>query len=164
MLLAQPIKKNRGSVSAGYFSRIYAFGHSIGGGITALLSLYPELPLRVSASCGGIYVPQTFARWAASSDNAELVLFDPQDVNETQLRVLGPNLAWMVHRHVAYVGDGASDLEAARMAPVVFARSTLLERLTGEYRRLFPFDTFHDIVAVLEREARTWPLNAQENA
>jgi acetyl esterase/lipase len=86
--------------------RIYAFGHSIGGGIAAMLTLYPELPLRMSASCGGIYVPQTFTRWAASKTNAELVRFDPADPNETQLRVLGPNLAWMRHRHVAYVGDG----------------------------------------------------------
>lgn len=85
--------------------RIYAFGHSIGGGIAAMLTLYPELPLRASASCGGIYVPQTFARWAASDENAELVRFDPQDPSEIQLRVLGPNLAWMIHRHVAYVGD-----------------------------------------------------------
>jgi dienelactone hydrolase len=84
---------------------IYAFGHSIGGGIAAMLTLYPELPLRASGSCGGIYVPQTFARWAASGNNAELVRFDPADPNETQLRVLGPNLAWMVHRHVAYVGE-----------------------------------------------------------
>jgi dienelactone hydrolase len=86
--------------------RIYAFGHSIGGAIAAMLTLYPELPLRMSASCGGIYVPKTFARWAASEANAELVRFDPNDPNETQLRVLGPNLPWMRHRHIAYVGDG----------------------------------------------------------
>jgi hypothetical protein len=86
--------------------RIYAFGHSIGGGIAAMLTLYPELPLRMSGSCGGIYVPKTFARWAATESNAELVRFDPADPSETQLRVLGPNLPWMRHRHVAYVGDG----------------------------------------------------------
>ena len=86
-------------------SRIYAFGHSIGGGVTALLSLYPELPLRTTASCGGIYMPETFARWAESEQNRELVRFDPSDPDETELRVLGPNLAWMMHRHIAYVGD-----------------------------------------------------------
>jgi hypothetical protein len=85
--------------------RIYAFGHSIGGGVVALLSLYGDLPVRLTGSCGGIYVPETFARWANSTANAELVRFDPSDPNETQLRVLGPNLAWMVHRHVAYVGQ-----------------------------------------------------------
>ena len=85
-------------------SRIYAFGHSIGGGVAAMLSLYPELPLRATGSCGGIYVPATFGRWAASARNRELVRFDPSDPNEAELRVLGPNLAWMAHRHVAYAG------------------------------------------------------------
>jgi dienelactone hydrolase len=86
-------------------SRIYVFGHSVGGGVAALLSLYPELPLRATASCGGIYMPETFARWAASEDNRGLVRFDPEDPDETELRTLGPNLAWMMHRHIAYVGD-----------------------------------------------------------
>lgn len=85
--------------------RIYAFGHSIGGGVAAMLSLYPELPLRATGSCGGIYVPETFARWANSESNAELVRFDPTDPDEVELRVLGPNVAWMHHRHIAYVGD-----------------------------------------------------------
>ncbi|WP_052555362.1 alpha/beta hydrolase family protein [Enhygromyxa salina] len=85
--------------------RIYAFGHSIGGGVAAMLSLYPTLPLRITGSCGGIYMPETFSRWAASKQNGELVRFDANDPEETELRVLGPNLAWMVHRHVAYVGD-----------------------------------------------------------
>jgi hypothetical protein len=99
-------------------NRIYAFGHSIGGGIVAMLGLYPELPLRTTGSCGGIYVPDTFTRWANSERNRELVRFDPADPNEVELRVLGPNLEWMVHRHVAYVGEddpwfvrNASELE-----------------------------------------------------
>lgn len=85
-------------------SRIYAFGHSIGGGIAAMLTLYPELPLRRTGSCGGIYVPETFARWAESPTNTDLVRFDPSNLAEIQLRVLGPNVAWMNHPHVAYVG------------------------------------------------------------
>ncbi len=85
-------------------SRIYAFGHSIGGGIAAMLTLYPELPLRRTGSCGGIYVPETFARWNQSESNGDLVRFDPSDPDEIQLRVLGPNVAWMNHPHIAYVG------------------------------------------------------------
>jgi 2-hydroxy-3-keto-5-methylthiopentenyl-1-phosphate phosphatase len=57
---------------------------------------------------------------------------------------------------VVYVGDGASDLPAARLAPAVFARSTLRERLEGEHPRLYPFETFHDVIAVLEQEAPRW--------
>ncbi len=57
---------------------------------------------------------------------------------------------------VVYVGDGESDVEPARQAQAVFARSTLLERLEGEHPRLYPFEAFHDVVAVLEREAPKW--------
>ncbi len=57
---------------------------------------------------------------------------------------------------VAYVGDGASDVEAAKLAPAVFARDTLLARLEGNHPRLHPFDTLHDVRAVLDREAEGW--------
>lgn len=57
---------------------------------------------------------------------------------------------------VAYAGDGASDVEAASLAHAVFARSTLLERLSGSDRRPYPFETFNDVRAVLEQEAGAW--------
>lgn len=57
---------------------------------------------------------------------------------------------------VVYIGDGASDLDAARLAPVTFARSTLLERLGGGHPRTYPFESFDDVVAVLDREAESW--------
>lgn len=84
--------------------RIHAIGHSVGGGLAALLSLRPDAALATTASIGGLYVPATFARWAASSTNAKLVRFDPRDRNEVELRVLGPNLRDMVRPHHAYVG------------------------------------------------------------
>jgi 2,3-diketo-5-methylthio-1-phosphopentane phosphatase len=57
---------------------------------------------------------------------------------------------------VVYVGDGASDLEAARLAAAVFARSTLWERLKDGHPRIYAFETFYDVVAVLDREAESW--------
>jgi acetyl esterase/lipase len=105
-------------------SRIYAFGHSIGGGITAMLTLYPELPLRRTGSCGGIYVPETFGRWARRSTDADLIRFDPDDPNETHLRVLGPNVEWMVHPHVAYIG--AQDQSFMPNATAVLERAWAL--------------------------------------
>ncbi len=85
--------------------RIYAFGHSIGGGIAALLSLYPEPEIVRTGSSGGIYVPDTFLRWSQSGPNKHLIRFDPTDPLERTLRVLGPNISDMVHPHVAYVGN-----------------------------------------------------------
>jgi 2-hydroxy-3-keto-5-methylthiopentenyl-1-phosphate phosphatase len=57
---------------------------------------------------------------------------------------------------IVYVGDGTSDVEAARLAPVVFARETLWERLKDEHPHIYAFETFHDVIAVLEREADGW--------
>lgn len=61
---------------------------------------------------------------------------------------------------VAYAGDGASDVPAARMAQAVFARDTLLARLEPEHPRIRPFETFNDIVAVLEAESASWTAAA----
>lgn len=57
---------------------------------------------------------------------------------------------------VAYVGDGESDIEAAKLAPAVFARSTLLEALDGRHERLYAFETFHEVWEVLDREGAGW--------
>ena len=57
---------------------------------------------------------------------------------------------------VVYVGDGQSDVEPARLAAAVFARDTLWERLKDEHPRIYPFETFHDVIAVLDREADSW--------
>lgn len=57
---------------------------------------------------------------------------------------------------VVYVGDGASDVEAARMAAAVFARDTLWERLKDDHARIYAFETFHDVIAVLNTEAESW--------
>jgi 2-hydroxy-3-keto-5-methylthiopentenyl-1-phosphate phosphatase len=57
---------------------------------------------------------------------------------------------------VVYVGDGGSDVEAGRLAQVVFARSTLWERLKDEHPRIYPFETFNDVTAVLDRGAEAW--------
>ena len=57
---------------------------------------------------------------------------------------------------VVYAGDGASDVDAARVAPVVFARDTLLDRLKDEHPRNYAFETFDDVLEVLDREAAGW--------
>ncbi|HPL28274.1 MAG TPA: CocE/NonD family hydrolase [Anaerolineae bacterium] len=79
--------------------RIYAFGHSVGGGVAALLSLYDDVPLRLSGSCGGLYPPDILAVWSA------LLPFDLNDEQEVQLRLLRGNMASMQRRHIAYLGE-----------------------------------------------------------
>lgn len=57
---------------------------------------------------------------------------------------------------VVYVGDGTSDVDPARLAAVVFGRDALWERLKDEHPAIYPFGTFHDVIAVLDREADGW--------
>jgi 2-hydroxy-3-keto-5-methylthiopentenyl-1-phosphate phosphatase len=69
-------------------------------------------------------------------------------------REAGDTLVW--------VGDGRSDVTSAALSDSVFARSVLLEELATARDRVFPFETFHDVVAVLEREAAGWSSEAEE--
>jgi acetyl esterase/lipase len=81
-------------------SRIYAFGHSSGGVISALLSLH-DAGIRHSGSAGGLYGPKLFD-WMKSD-----LPFPLDDPNERTFRVLVGNISAMRHRHYAFVG--ASD-------------------------------------------------------
>ena len=87
---------------------IYVLGHSIGGGISALLSLYPDLPVRMSADVGGIYRARTFTWWSRSSSLRHLIQFQPTSKAEVTLRLLGPNIREMARRHISYVGNNAA--------------------------------------------------------
>lgn len=79
--------------------RIYTFGHSAGGVISALLSLHEGLPVRLGGSSGGLYDVELFDAIRSR------VPFDLGNPVERQLRVLPGNTQWMKRRHVAYVGQ-----------------------------------------------------------
>lgn len=57
---------------------------------------------------------------------------------------------------VAYAGAHRSGLEAARLADAVFARGELLRLLGDQHERLTPFETFFDVVSVLDSKASGW--------
>ncbi len=84
--------------------RVYGLGHSVGGALAALLALMPDVPMRETASVGGIYVPETFVRWSKTKHNGPLIRFDPHDPNEGRLRTLAGNVGDLLRPHVAYVG------------------------------------------------------------
>ncbi len=91
--------------------RIYTFGHSVGGGISALLSLMDGAPIRHGGSSGGLYDAATFDQWS------DIVPFDRSNPQEIELRTLVGNVRWMRRRHYAYLGQ--SDIafhEAAQAA------------------------------------------------
>lgn len=81
---------------------IYMFGHSIGGGISAVVSLMDDIPLRHSGSSGGLYDVQTFREW--KKDMPKEFPFDPKDKTECNMRLLEGNLGSMQREHYAYIG------------------------------------------------------------
>ena len=89
--------------------RIYTFGHSAGGAISALLSLRDDVACRHGGSSGGLYDERIFS-------SLEMTPFDPQDSAECRMRVLVGNVRWMRRRHFAYCGkdDRGQAVAAAR--------------------------------------------------
>lgn len=57
---------------------------------------------------------------------------------------------------VVYAGDGASDVPPADLARAVFARGRLWTGLKDVHPRIYPFETFHDVITVLDRDASDW--------
>ena len=78
--------------------RIYTFGHSAGGAISALLSLRPEIPVRKGGSSGGLYSKDVFSDWK------KFVPFDLSVEKEKSLRLLVGNIGFMQREHIAYIG------------------------------------------------------------
>jgi acetyl esterase/lipase len=78
-------------------SRIFTFGHSAGGAISALLSLH-DVPIRHGGSSGGLYGESFFHR-------VPYMPFDANDWVEIQMRILVGNTKWMRNTHYAFVGE-----------------------------------------------------------
>ncbi|MFX4300998.1 MtnX-like HAD-IB family phosphatase [Alicyclobacillus tolerans] len=56
-------------------------------------------------------------------------------------------------RKILLIGDGVTDVKAARLADYVFARSVLAEILREEGVPFTPYETFHDIIRALSDNA-----------
>jgi dienelactone hydrolase len=79
--------------------RIHTFGHSIGGGVSALLSLWDDIPVLTTGSAGGLYPYTVFA------ELSDILPFDRRNPLERQLRLLLGNTADMQRPHIAFLGD-----------------------------------------------------------
>ena len=76
-------------------TRITTFGHSVGGNISALLSLVPGLPVEETASISGLYSPDVFDVWARpfrdTRTERRLRRFEPWAATSMQR----PHHAWL---------------------------------------------------------------------
>lgn len=78
-------------------NQIYVFGHSIGGGISSMLSLEKDVPIAKSGSSGGLY-SQDFYGWE------EIIPYDRDNLLEGKMRVLIENVGSMQINHYAFIG------------------------------------------------------------
>jgi acetyl esterase/lipase len=97
--------------------RIYTFGHSIGGGVSALISLWDDVPVVATGSSGGLYPYTIFSAWS------DIIPFDRRNPLERQLRLLLGNTADMKHSHYAYLGEDDALKEVAGPAAEEVERS-----------------------------------------
>lgn len=82
--------------------QICTFGYSMGGEISALLSLYDDLPPGFSGSCGAFFGRANMFG-AVSMFNCP-VPFDINDKEEKKLRTLAGNINNMNYKHYAFIG------------------------------------------------------------
>ncbi|MEM7475809.1 MAG: prolyl oligopeptidase family serine peptidase [Planctomycetota bacterium] len=96
-------------------NRIFAFGHSVGGGVSAMLSLLDDVPIIHCGSSGGLYPPSVFLGWA------DIVPFESTPEARSS-RLLVSNIRLMQRQHFAYLGLGDSLQDAANSAKAEMAR------------------------------------------
>jgi 2-hydroxy-3-keto-5-methylthiopentenyl-1-phosphate phosphatase len=70
------------------------------------------------------------------------------------------HLAPYRERRIIFAGDGHTDLDAALVADVVFAKSTLAKELDARGIAFYPFDTLEPLLAYLETVAALVPMRA----
>jgi acetyl esterase/lipase len=80
-------------------AKLAFFGHSVGGALAELTSLWNATPVVLSGSVGSLYPPTVFQSWR------DFAPFDVADQQEVALRTFILNLPSMRRRHFAYLGN-----------------------------------------------------------
>lgn len=127
-------------------TRIYVIGHSMGGGVAAMLSLEPEVPIALTASSGGLYPEQVSIGWGFTPFN----VFSRES---RRLRVLHPHIMEMQREHIAYVGTDLVDF-GREVAAAIAGRSTRLQimEMQGDHFSSLPPALQAFLVEVQTRE------------
>jgi hypothetical protein len=131
--------------------RVYAFGHSAGGGIAAVLSLLEDVPVQITGSAGGVYDHDTFLGWS------DIVPFE-NTPEERSRRLLVGNIRHMQRPHIAYYGtqDFGFDGTVAKAADEAQAAG-MPDMFQGES---VPGDHFTSLQPSMERFLREIEQNS----
>ena len=115
--------------------RIYTFGHSVGGGISCLLSLMDNVPIKHGGSSGGLYNPIIISAWKSEG----YVPFNPKIAKEVEMRLLLGNVRWMKRPHHAYLGtvdapfDISVELAQSEMKNENINNMLFISRIPGDH-------------------------------
>jgi dienelactone hydrolase len=115
--------------------QIYVFGHSVGGGLSALLALREGVPCVHTGSSGGLYSEDLFKGWS------DIVPFDYGEKEERSLRVLLGNQRWLMIPHFAYIGEddnGPWKKETADKEAASFSSKLKVEVIPGDHFSSLP--------------------------
>lgn len=123
--------------------RIYTFGHSAGGGISALLALAdPAAPIRFGGSCGGLYQASHLREWQPAPP------FESKQPRDYELRTLLDNAHLMNRPHYAYLGlaDHLCENMPSASSPELHVRYVLGDHFSSLPIALADFarQIFHD--------------------
>lgn len=110
--------------------RIYTFGHSVGGGVSAVLSMLTNVPIRHGGSSGGLYDHATFLVWGLEGT----VPFE-NTPEERSVRLLIGNTSHMQHQHYAFIGaeDEAFNDSVEKIQKESGAGKLTVERMPGDH-------------------------------
>jgi len=112
--------------------KICIFGYSMGGEVSALLSLYEHLPVRFGGSVGAFFGRSD--RFGAKSMFNTPVPFDVNDENEKALRTLAGNIHEMKFNHYAYIGKDDQQFDTKEYKKIETANSRLkIEEVEGDH-------------------------------
>jgi hypothetical protein len=81
-------------------NNIFVFGHSIGGGMSTLLSLNNNCPSKLNGSCSGLYIKE----WLSELIGEENIPFNSTIEEEYTFRCPIYMLDYLSRRHVMYMG------------------------------------------------------------
>ncbi len=82
-------------------TNIFVFGHSIGGGMSLLLSMYPNLPIKKAASSAGLYYSAAIKQWEKEDG---IIPFDLKNDVELYVRLPTYSLEYLQRKHLMYIG------------------------------------------------------------
>lgn len=115
-------------------NQVYAFGHSYGGCIAIALSLHPDVPIRFSGSCSGIFDLSTFEQ--LSHRDSKEVPFDFQLQAECEIRCPVYFLDQMQRSHYLYMGTDDGFIENSDFVNGLFPSKTtkmLIKEVKGDH-------------------------------